>query len=175
MMRGIARGGKRAVCAVVLFVLARALDVLAQRDAQVRREVAALGDGFTMRLEAGPGGPRLCVRLENGRVRRVKDARADVTIAMKSLDAAFLLMTGVIGVAQAYAQHRFTLQGDITRAMPVVRCVDIAERYLFPWAWARRILRRRAKKEMPSLLLYLMVFCPFDMGRRANAHATSLL
>src|SRR5699024_1950195 len=52
MMRGIARGGKRAVCAVVLFVLARALDVLAQQDAQVRREVAALGDGFTMRLEA---------------------------------------------------------------------------------------------------------------------------
>ncbi len=173
-MNSFARRGKRAVCAAVLFVLARALDVLAQRDSQVRREVASLGEGFTMRLETGAGGPRLCVRLESGRVRRVQDAQADVTIAMKNLDAAFLLMTGVIGVAQAYAQHRFTLRGDITQAMPVVRCVDIAERYLFPWPWARRILRRRPEKQMSSLLLYLLIFWPFDLRRRESTHASIL-
>lgn len=162
MFRRMTRALKRAVCAVVLFVLRRALDVLGRRDSRVRRELSSLGEGFVLRLTTGEGGPQLCVRLEGGRVRRAgaEDA-ADVTIALKNLDAAFLLLTGTIGVAQAYAQHRFTLRGDITKTMPVVRCVDIAEGYLFPWVWAGRILRRRPGKEMSSVGLYLRVFCPF--------------
>lgn len=162
MLRRMMRALKRAVCAVVLFVLRRALDVLGRRDSRVQRELSSLGEGFVLRLSTGEGGPGLCVRLTGGRVRRAgaEDA-ADVTIALKNLDAAFLLLTGTIGVAQAYAQHRFTLRGDITKTMPVVRCVDIAESYLFPWVWAGRILRRRPGKEMTSVGLYLRVFCPF--------------
>ncbi|WP_102412357.1 SCP2 sterol-binding domain-containing protein [Beduinella massiliensis] len=162
MFRRMTRALKRAVCAVVLFVLRRALDVLGRRDSRVQRELSSLGEGFVLRLSTGEGGPQLCVRLTGGRVRRAgAEESADVTIALKNLDAAFLLLTGTIGVAQAYAQHRFTLRGDITRTMPVVRCVDIAESYLFPWVWAGRILRRRPGKEMTSVGLYLRVFCPF--------------
>lgn len=163
MFRRMTRALKRAVCAVVLFVLRRALDVLGRRDSRVQRELSSLGEGFVLRLSTGEGGPQLCVRLTGGRrpgVRGRRKART-VTIALKNLDAAFLLLTGTIGVAQAYAQHRFTLRGDITRTMPVVRCVDIAESYLFPWVWAGRILRRRPGKEMTSVGLYLRVFCPF--------------
>lgn len=157
----IIRALQIAVCAAVLFVLRRALDVLYRRDTRVKRELSALGEGFILLLTTGACGPSLRVRLQDGRVRPVKNGEADVHIAVKNVDAAFLLLTGQTGVAQAYAQHRFALRGDIVRTMPIVRCVDIAEGYLFPWVWARRILRRRPGKEMPSALLYLRVLCPF--------------
>ena len=161
MGRKIVRALQKGVCAVVLFVLRRALDVLYRRDTQVKRELSALGEGFTLALTTGPGGPSLLVRLQDGRVRPIKGGEADVLIAVKNIDAAFLLLTGQLGVAQAYAQHRFTLRGDIVRTMPIVRCVDIAEGYLFPWFWAGRILRRRPVKEMSSVGLYLRAFLPF--------------
>ena len=68
-----------------------------------------------------------------------------------------LEIPGQIGIAQAYAQHRFTLRGNMGLAMPFVRCVDIAEGYLFPAVLARRILKRRPKKEISTARVYLAV------------------
>ena len=80
-----------------------------------------------------------------------------MTIRFKSPDDAFRVFTGQIGIAQAYAQHRFTLRGNMGLAMPFVRCVDIAEGYLFPTVLARRILKRRPKKEISTARVYLAV------------------
>ncbi len=80
----------------------------------------------------------------------------DVTIRFKSPDDAFRVFTGQIGIAQAYAQHRFTLRGNMGLAMPLCAIVDIAEGYLFPAVLARRILKRRPKK-ISTARVYLAV------------------
>ena len=94
---------------------------------------------------------------EEGFRKLPQDTPGDVTIRFKSPDDAFRVFTGQIGIAQAYAQHRFTLRGNMGLAMPFVRCVDITEGYLFPWVLARRILKRRPKKEVSTARVYLAV------------------
>ena len=80
-----------------------------------------------------------------------------MTIRFKSPADAFRVFTGQLSVAQAYAQHRFTLRGSMGLAMPFVRCVDIVEGYLFPAIMARRILKRLPKKEVSTARVYAAV------------------
>ena len=67
------------------------------------------------------------------------------------------MLTGRLGVAKAYAEHRFTLKGDISQAMSFVRCVDMIERYLFPYIITKRILKDKYKKQTSSILMYIHV------------------
>ena len=92
---------------------------------------------------------------EEGFRKLPQDTPGDVTIRFKSPADAFRVFTGQISVAQAYAQHRFTLRGTLSLALPFVRCVDIAEGYLFPAVLARRILKRQPKKECSTARVYL--------------------
>ena len=124
-----------ATCSMVSTCLFRALKFLSCRDSRVKEEACRWPQGKTLRLDT-PG---------------------DVTIRFKSPDDAFRVFTGQLGIAQAYAQHRFTLRGNMGLAMPFVRCVDIAEGYLFPAVLARRILKRRPKKEISTARVYLAV------------------
>ena len=80
-----------------------------------------------------------------------------MTIRFNTPADAFRVFTGQIGIAQAYAEHRFTLRGNMGLAMPFVRCVDRTEGYLFPPFLARRILKRLPKKEVSTARVYLAV------------------
>ena len=68
------------------------------------------------------------------------------------------VLTGQMGVARAYAEHRFTLKGDIGVTMGLVRMIDIAEAYLFPRIMTKRILRSVPYKEKSTLTIYRKVF-----------------
>lgn len=81
----------------------------------------------------------------------------DTCITFKSLETAFLVLTGRMGIAGAYAAHGFSLHGDIGTAMELTRCVDLAESYLFPKIMTRRILKEVAKKRTSSLVLYARI------------------
>ena len=52
-----------------------------------------------------------------------------------------------LGVAQAYAEHRFLLKGDIKDAMSFVRVIDRTEGYLFPKFITKGILKQIPKRE----------------------------
>lgn len=109
-------------------------------------------------MQASRTGPDLYLRKTTHGLERLKTCgAADVDIQFKCLDEAFLLATGQLGVAQAYAEHRFTLTGDIAATMPFVRCVNIVEAYLFPKIMTRRILLSVPKKEHSTLAIYCRV------------------
>ena len=150
----LAAGGQRLTCRVVLFFLFRALDALAVRDSRVAAEVAAWPEDRVLGLVM-PGGPQLYIARRGPRLVRL--ARCDapqILIAFKSPADAFYVFTGQMGVAAAYAQHRFTVRGNVSEAMSFVRCVDVAEGYLFPPFWANRILKQLPQKQLSSLRLY---------------------
>lgn len=148
------QGILNALCALVLFVLARALRVLGDIDARFAGELSSLPQGTSYLLRVGERGPALGLALRGGRLVREKRAQADVEIGFKSAAAATRVFVGMSGIAQAYAQHRFTLKGDIALAMPLVRLLDLTEGYLFPRVMTRRFLRAPVLREKPMLYVY---------------------
>lgn len=149
-----AAGAQCAVCRVVLFFLFRALNALSVRDSRVAAEAALWPEQRVLGLEV-PGGPALYIARRGKRLVRLKNAPApDILIRFKSVRDAFYVFTGQLGVAAAYAQHRFTVRGNVSETMGFVRCVDLAEGYLFPPFWAKGILKELPEKQLSSLRLY---------------------
>ncbi len=147
------------ICSLVLVVLYRALKVLVKYDSRVREDFGSFDDGFAVRIFLSDKGRSITFSKENGRlVRASEKCHADVAITFKSIDAAFLVFTGFMGISKAYAEHRFVLCGDIGQTMTLVRMIDIAESYLFPYIMTKRILREVPKKQMSSLRVYALTF-----------------
>lgn len=141
---------------IVLQVLLRAFRVLYCNDSRVREEIESWSPHLSLKLVCGPGGPVLAMRKsERYGVKRMQRAqRADITMRFKSVSGAFRVLTGQMGVSEAYAEHQFSLEGDIYQTMSFVRCVEYAEAYLFPHFWSGRILKQVPEKQMSSLKVY---------------------
>jgi hypothetical protein len=81
--------------------------------------------------------------------------KVDLAIYFKNIEAAFLVVTGQIGIAQAYAEHRFTLKGDIFITMPLVRALNITEAYLFPGFMAKKLMKRMPDRSNNKFNIYM--------------------
>lgn len=153
---------KTITCKLVLRVLYRALKVLVVKESRIRREFSSFKEGFTMRITLSEGGPSVFMMKKNGNlVFFTKGEDSDLELKFKSVDSAFLVFTGMMGISRAYAEHRIVVKGDIADTMTLVRMIDIAEAYLFPHIMTRRILRSVPNKERSSLSVYRMVLLGF--------------
>jgi hypothetical protein len=138
---------KSAVVKTVLFVLGRGFQSIAKRDPEVNKEVDGWAEGFQIMFEILPAGPFMTLQKQDGRLRYcglIKTA-ADLVIDFKNVDTAFMMFTAQMSTAQAYAQHRLSVQGDIVNAMSMIRCLNMVEFYLFPGIIAKLILKRMPK------------------------------
>ena len=152
--RTLKTGLQQATCTLVAECLVRALRYLSTADSKIRSEAHAWPNGKTLRLEVPGAGGFTVTGTPWGFKKLDKETPGDVTIRFKSPSDAFRVFTGQISVAQAYAQHKFVLRGDMALAMPFVRCVDITEGYLFPDVLAKRILKRLPEKEVSTARVY---------------------
>lgn len=152
--RTLKTGLQQATCTLVAECLVRALQYLSTADSQIRAEAHAWPNGKTLRLEVPGAGGFTVTGTPWGFKKLDKETPGDVTIRFKSPSDAFRVFTGQMGVAQAYAQHKFVLRGDMALAMPFVRCVDITEGYLFPDLLAKRLLKRLPEKEVSTARVY---------------------
>ncbi|WP_166525094.1 hypothetical protein [Caproicibacter fermentans] len=137
--------------------MGRAFQVLSRRDKTVRGEIKSWEPGFVLCMKASFNGPSVTLARGDDGIRMIKSSgrpRADMTVTFRSIDAAFLVLSGRIGVAQAYAQHRFLLSGSIFDCMTLVHCVDVIEGYLFPRFIAGKILKRFPQKECSTVFVY---------------------
>lgn len=159
LFKKISNKFKSLVAKIVMLVLYRAIKVLAREDSRIMNEFLSWKDGLTVALEASPEGTAIYMQKCGNKLKRIKTCScADIRITFRSVDAAFLVLTGQMGVARAYAEHRFMLNGDICQTMSLVRCIDIAESYLFPRLLTKRILRKIEKKEFSTLRVYRKIF-----------------
>ena len=141
---------------IVLQVYFRGFRVLYREDSRIRKEIDSWEKNLTLKLECGPGGAVLAIRQDDERgVSRIRPAQhAAITMRFKSVEGAFRVLSGQMGVADAYAAHQFTLEGDIYQSMSFVRCVDLLEAYLFPKFISSRILKEVPSKQISSLQVY---------------------
>ena len=153
---------KTMTCLVVLRVLYRALKVLARKDSRIRHEFASFADGFIIKITLSENGDSVFMKKEEGRLVFLKHCESeDLELKFKSVDSAFLVFTGIMGISRAYAEHRIIIKGDISDTMTLVRIIDIAEAYLFPHIMTKRILRSVPSKERSTLSVYRMVLLGF--------------
>lgn len=151
--------GKKEISKIVLFFLYRAFKVSYYLDTNIEKEIKDWKENMQIEIKTCENGPFLILKKSNNQIKRIKrnDTKSDISIQFKSLDSAFLMLTGRLGVAKAYAEHRFILKGDISEAMSFVRCVDIIESYLFPRVITKRILKAKYKKQKSSILMYVHI------------------
>ena len=126
---------KSVMCWIVMRVLFRALQVLAKTDSRLKAGIKAYPNRYVFRLRAGLGenAPVLSFKVKNDGFALAKNsAKADMDITIKSIEDAFALFTGQVGIGRAYAEHRFFLKGNPYESMGLVRALEIAESYLFP-------------------------------------------
>ena len=153
---------KKCISTIVLYFLYRGFKVLYKVDSRIKEDLNTLVDGFVLELKTAKKGPKLLIRKDGDDIIKLADSeKIDISIVFKSIDAAFLVLTGQIGVARAYAEHRFTLKGDIAEAMVVVRCVDLVESYLFPKIMTKRILKTVPKREISMFTAYRKILLNF--------------
>lgn len=149
---------KAFVSKIVLFFLYRGFKACYKFDSRVREEIDSWQEGMSAVIETGIKGVNLCIKKRDGDLIRLQIIdNADIVIKFKSIDTAFLMFTGRLGVAKAYAQHRFTLKGEINKTMSLVRVIDIVEAYLFPKIITKHILKEVPKKEANLLRTYVYV------------------
>lgn len=151
---------KTALAKIILFFLGRGFKVCASMDSRIKHEVGCLDDGMTIMMRVDPNGPCMAVRKISGKLEYIGSScldDADMSIYFKNIEAAILVLTGQIGIAQAYAEHRFTLKGDIALGMSVVRCMNIIEAYLFPKFISRKILKKVPEKEVSTARIYISI------------------
>lgn len=158
-MKKLIRWIKIQISKIVLFFLYRAFHVAYHLDTNIEEEIDSWNENRQIEIKTEEKGPSLILQKTNGEIKRIKEKtkESDICIEFKSLDAAFLMLTGRLGVAMAYAEHRFMLKGDISQAMSFVRCVDMIESYLFPYFMTKRILKAKYKKQISSIQMYLHV------------------
>lgn len=140
---------KRMVSGLVLCVLGRAFKALSKWSNGVQMETSSWPDGTRITMAASPEGPCMSLSKSDGRVvyhGAKKVESPTVLIRFKSIEAAFIVLTGRLSVHDAYARHMFTLRGDIFFAMSPVRCMYLIEGALFPYFIFKRIFKKRPEK-----------------------------
>lgn len=143
---------------VIFWFLGRGFQSVASFDRAAANEIGSLNDSMYILLKVEPKGPCLVMQKRDGKLHfagtRVPE-RVDMAIYFKNIEAAFMVVTGGIGIAQAYAEHRFTLKGDIFMTMPLVRALNITEAYLFPGFMAKKLMKRIPERSNSKFSIYM--------------------
>ena len=84
----------------VLAVLLRALRVLYREDSRIRTEIDSWPEGLTLKLKCGPGGAVLALQKSGTYgIRRLRAAQhTDITMNFKSVQGAFRVLSGQVGI-----------------------------------------------------------------------------
>lgn len=149
---------KTGISKIILFFLYKGFKVTYKHDDNVKKEINSWKNGFSAIIDTGVKNTKLIIKKENNKIVKLKTIEnPDIEIKFKSLDVAFLMFTGRLGVSKAYAEHRFTLKGEIREAMSLVRCIDIVEAYLFPNIITKKILKYKPQKSMGIVRTYVSI------------------
>ncbi len=151
---------------IVLRVVHAALVELYGLDSRVRAEFDRMPEGMSYALQTGHAAPELYVQWTGGRLLKLKKIeKPTCALRLKSTGISFRMFTGQMGLAQAYAQHAFSMQGEIADVMRLARLVNLVEGYLFPKFITKHILTDIPALQVNPLRVYGRVLCGFLTGR----------
>ncbi len=144
--------GRRLWIGSLLWSIGRTLCRAARVDEAVRRELAPLPDGLTIRLEVNGMTRGLSLYKFAGRWHCGEEAgRAHSTCAhdgphplrvrFKHPAVAFRALSFRLGINQAFCENRLLVEGDLDAAMHLVRALEQLQSLILPAFIARPLLR----------------------------------
>lgn len=141
---------KRPYVALMMDVIGRALEAASQVDEGIQKEVKRLPPDFSFEMRALPSGPAVVMQKRGeGQLLYVGSSRAepvDVSLKFKHLTHAFLVLSFQEGTAQAFANDRLLVDGDLSDALKLVRCLNRLESLILP-----KVIAEKAVKRYPQI------------------------
>ncbi len=129
---------------LVFFLFGRATQFLSKTDPDIRREISRWPEDYMILYRVLPNGPRMVLARNHAghleyRGGKPTGGKADLTIAMKNVESAFLVFTFKMGMNQAYAQNRVSVRGDVPTAMSQMRVLNLVLAYMLPKRLVKQI------------------------------------
>jgi hypothetical protein len=142
---------ERAYVNLMMGVVGRGLVAASQTDEVIRREISAYPAGFVLRMTVQPSGPDFTARVQaDGTLVLLKDyaGKPDLCARFKHMSHAMLVLSFQEGTARAFANDRIYVDGDVSHAIRLVRCLTRMEVLILP-----RLVAERAVKRYPAIAL----------------------
>lgn len=143
---------KRPYVALMMNVIGRALEASSQVDPVIQNEVRRLPSEFIFDMRALPNGPAFVMQKRGETGLKFLGSESprpvDVSLKFKHLNHAFLVLSFQEGTAQAFANDRLLVDGEISDTMKLVRCLNRMESLILP-----KIIAEKALKRYPELPL----------------------
>lgn len=141
---------ERQYVALMMGVVGRGLVSTSQTDAIVRTELAAFPAGYVIQMTVMPSGPAFSAEVQgDGSLRLCKDfaGKPDLCVRFKHMSLAFLVLSFQEGTARAFANDRMYVDGEVSHAIRLVRCLSRMETLILP-----KLVAERAVKRYPDAL-----------------------
>lgn len=136
---------ERQYVGLMMGVVGRALVAASHADDVIRKEVAAFPEGYVLGMTVVPNGPAFHARVKgDGTLELLKDftGKPDLCACFKHIAHAFLVLSFQEGTARAFANDRLYVDGEVSQAIRLVRCLSRMEVLILPKLVAERAVKR---------------------------------
>ncbi|HEX6592263.1 MAG TPA: hypothetical protein VF050_09725 [Moraxellaceae bacterium] len=142
---------ERAYVGLMMGVVGRGLVSASQVDDVIRREVGGFPKGFILQMMVMPNGPAFSAQVQDdGTLKLLKNfsGKPDLCARFKHMSHAFLVLSFQEGTARAFANDRIFVDGEVSYAIRMVRCLTRMEVLILP-----KLVAERAVKRYPAITL----------------------
>lgn len=153
---------KRIVVTAGFFALGKGMQSASHFDKDFIESMSEFPDGFTFQMVVKPAGPAVVLEKKKGKFifKGLKPLEsASLTVYVKTMDAAFMMIVTLLGAAQAFAEHRLIVVGDLPDGLRITKCMNIVQFYLFPKILSKNILRKVPKLTPARLIGRIRLYC----------------
>lgn len=141
---------------LMMGVVGRGLVSTSHVDPVVRKELSVFPAGYTFQMMVMPKGPAFTTEVQaDGSLKLLRNfhGKPDLCVRFKHLSHAFLVLSFQEGTARAFANDRMFVDGEVSHAIRLVRCLSRMEVLILP-----KLVAERAVKRYPAI----------DMGEKLN-------
>lgn len=139
-------------------VMGRAMEAASQVDSVFEREIKGLSADFVFEMCVKPNGPGLVMQKQpDGTLKFLGGTtprKPDLSIQFKHMAHAFLVLSFQESTARAFANDRMIVDGEISNALKMVRCLNRLEAFILPKIVAERAIKRYPKLSLQEKLTH---------------------
>ena len=138
---------KNIITKVGFFALRQGCQSASRFNSEIRDELTAWPEGFTILLKVLPNGPKLGLQKKEGKLKGISTKKEDwnLTVVFLTEDTAFRVITTLSNVPKAFTQNRLMVYGNTADSMVLIRILNVVQAYLFPPFLSKRVLKRVPK------------------------------
>ena len=143
---------QRVYVTIMMSIVSRGLSALTRIDEESIKEIKALPVNYIIEMMVlnGPGFKIRTLGEGNLEVLNKTQCKVDLSIKLKHLSHAFLILSFQEGTTEAFSKDRMIIDGELSNAVRLVRLLNKLESIILP-----KFIAKRAVKRYPENLGYI--------------------